>query len=765
MGELVWAAIGFAAAAFAAEYFLPTSGLPYLAAALVVLSLAGLLMKKGSRRKIALLLTLSAAAGALFWWGRYERCIAPCEELYGQDITVTAQVTDYPDAGDSYTGIPVRILDGAPRVRGYIYLYADDAERQEALAPGDIITARVRVLSALNNSAGQRRHTHTAYGRSFLARALGTAEVTGRSERAWIYFPQRLARAVKEQCAVLFPADAAPFVQALLTGDKDELYEDTALYSAMRASGVLHIVAVSGMHIVILVSFLRLLLGRGKRASLVCIPVMLVFVFMAGCGASVVRAAVMETVLLLAPVFEREYDGPASLSAALLGILAVDPMAIGGVGLQLSFSCALGFTVLYPRLDGWCYDHLPMKHRLVRMSAQSIICTVCATVFSLPIAAYYFGVIPLLSGLANLLTLYVIEICFAGCYVVCAVGAIFAPAGAALAWVLAWGVRYCVFVYDRIAALPFACLYTLSGGAVMWLIGTYVVLFVWRLLRKRRVRIWFLLPAELCVIGALAVLLTGGVSLTGGAEITALDVGQGECILLLDETAAVVVDCGGSGHMNAGDRAADALLSRGKTRVDMLVLTHLHEDHTNGVVSLMMRLPVGWLVLPADHDDEDGMLDAILSAAEENGTTVLLLDEETEARVGEIELTLLLPSAAGDENDRGIVALARLADETVLMMGDAGTSGETALLQRGAVPDVDVLVVGHHGSKTASGTLFLRTAQAETAVISVGSTNPYGHPADETITRLEAAGSEILRTDEDGNITIRFRKADGNADG
>lgn len=756
MGELVWAAIGFAAAAFAAEYFLPTSGLPYIAAALAVLSLAGLFLHKGSGRRAVMILALSAAAGAFLWWGRYELFVEPCEELCGQDLTVTARVTDYPDAGDGYIGIPVRILDGAPCVRGYLYSYEDG---QDSLTPGDIVTVRVRVLSAMENSAGERRHTQTAYGRSFLGRTLGAAEPAGRWRHAWLYFPQRLAQSVKELCEKQFPADTEPFVRALLTGDKGELYEDAELYAAMRASGILHIVAVSGMHIVILISFLQLLLGRGKRASLICIPVMLVFVLMTGCRASVVRAAVMQTVFLLAPLFEREYDGPASLSAALLGILIADPMAIGGVGLQLSFACALGFIALLPALQGWCAEHLPMRNRLVRAAVESLLCTACATVFSLPVAAHYFGAIPLLSWLANLLTLYVVELCFAGCYIVCAIGALFAPLGAALAWVLAWCVRYCVYVYGVIASLPFACLYTVNGGAVVWLAGTYAVFIAWGMLRRRNIRVWLLIPAELCAVGALTVLLTGGLSLIGGTELTVLDVGQGECVLLLDETAAVVVDCGGSGRVNAGVRAADMLLSRGKARVDMLVLTHLHRDHTNGVEALMARLPVSYLILPADHDDEDDMLDELLAAAERRGTTVVFLSEETTAQAGSIELTLLLPGAGSSENERGIVALARLADRTALVMGDAGTGAETALLQRGLVPDVDVLVVGHHGARGASGTLFLRTAQAETAAISVGAGNSYGHPAEETIERLEAAGSELLRTDEDGTIILRQRKA------
>ena len=751
LGKLVWAAAGYTAAALAAEYLLPTAGLPYFAAALAVCSAAALLLR-GRARRAALTALLAGAAALLLWWGRYTLLIAPCEALRGQDITITAEVTDYPDAGDGYAGIPIRITDGAPRVRGYLYSYD---ETPPDVSPGDEITVQVRVLSAMETNAGARRHTQTARGRSFLGRTMEEIAVTGRSDRAWQYFPQRLAQAVKDRCAALFPADVAALGKALMTGDKGDLYADEAVYAPMRAAGVLHIVAVSGMHIVILVSFLQLLLGRSRRSSLICIPVMVVFVLMTGGGASAVRAAIMQSVLLLAPLAEREYDGPSSLAAALLAILLANPMAVGGISLQLSFACVLGFTVLMPGLHAWCFTHLPMRRRLVSFAADSVICSICAMAFSLPLAALYFGVIPLFSWLANLLTLLPVELCFAGSYIVCAVGAVFPAAGAALAGVLAWLFRWCMLVYRVIAAIPFSCLDTTFGpGAWLWLAGVYILFAVWTVLRRRGVRLTLWLPAELCVIGACAVLLTGTMSLPASGALMVLDVGQGACAALVNETAAVVIDCGGSLRTNAGSLASDLLLSRGRGRVDVLVLTHLHEDHTNGVSALMARLPVSLLILPADHDDEDGMLDRVLRAAEKNGTEVMALSEDTCLRVGGIDLTLLLPEGGTNENERGIVVQARIGALDALIMGDAGQSAERALMERGLAEDTDVLVVGHHGAAGAAGTLFLRAVTPETAVISVGAGNAYGHPAEETVERLEDAGAAVLRTDEDGTITI-----------
>ena len=753
-GKLVWAAIGYAAAVFLAEYVLPVRGLPYLAAALVFLSPGALLLQK-SRRRPALILVLAAAAGLLAWWGRYELHVAPCEALAGQDVTVTARVTDYPVTRPEYSRVPVTVMDGAPRERAYFYLYHDELPD---LRPGDILTATVHRASAMTRQ-GERAHNQTSAGRNMIGYFRETPEVTGRWEHRWIYFPRAIARYVGETCLTLFPDDTGILMKALLTGDKEELYDNVPLYGSMRQAGMLHAVAVSGMHVFVLIFFLQTLLGRGRRASLLSLPVMALFVLMAGCGPSVVRAAVMQTIYMAAPLFHRESDGPSGLAAAALFLLLLNPMAIGGVGLQLSFACMLGFAVFLPRLERRIRNRRYFRRsRAAHGLWTSLACTASATVFSLPVSAWYFGTVPLLSPLANLLTLPVLEICFGAGYGICALNAVF-PAGAAvLARILSWGVRWCLLVFRQIARVPFACLYTADPGGVILLIGIYILLFA--LLKwggghfPYRAGV-FLLS---CVLGVAAV---SGVSalrlLSGRRELAVLDVGQGQCVAMLDATAAVVVDCGGSGWTNAGDRLADYLLSAGKRHVDVLILTHLHEDHINGVETLLFRMPVLEMILPADAAEDGDSLTGILAAAEENGTRIVTLAGDGAGAAGDIGLALYQPQAGTEENERGIVALADLDGRTALIMGDAGQSCELAMVERGLVPDVDVLVAGHHGSKTASSPIFLLAARPETAAISAGRGNSFGLPAEDVVERLTDYGAAVRRTDVEGTLRIDMR--------
>jgi competence protein ComEC len=753
---LAWSAGGFAAAAFLAEYFLPVEGLPYFAAALFLLAVVGLLPR--IRKGQAVLFLAFAGLGTLAWWGHYTAHVLPCEELVGQEVTVTARVTDFAVQGDGYETLTVRILDGGPKEKAVLY-FSDEILPE--LTPGDIITVTVQVRSALELS-GERSHYYTAQNINMRGYVQDSIQMTGHWTWSWLYGPQWMCRWVKNQCDSLFSGETAAFMKALLTGDTADLRQQESLYGAMRRAGVLHVVAISGMHIAVLTAFVQTVFG-GKRVRLLCVPVLVLFMLMSGCRPSVVRAVVMQSFWLLAPLFRRENDPPTSLMGALLILLAVNPMAIAGVGLQLSFLCMAGNALLIPRLTVWAQAHLPEEGwyaRPLQILWTSVACSLSTSVFTMPVAAWYFGSVPLLSPLSNLLTLWVIEICFAAGYVVCLVGGLVPALGTLLAVPLGWTVSGCIFVYKTIAAVPYGCLYVMKDGAVLWLVASYGLFILWFALKRRYHALRSIIPAELCVIGLCWVLVSEGLSL--GAEqatLAALDVGQGQCIVLTDDTASIVIDCGGSGQTSAGDTAAEYLLAAGKNHVDMLILTHLHDDHANGVVQLLERMEVSYLVMPAGTEGESALWEPIVAAAEQAGTAVVSLSQACLAQAGDMELQLYLPEGSSDINERGIVILAQMGGQSALIMGDAGTSSELVLIGQGLVPDVDVLVAGHHGSDTASGVLFLKAAQAETAIISVGRNN-YGLPDEEIVERLGDYCQQVLRTDEQGTITVTMQEGD-----
>ena len=235
-----------------------------------------------------------------------------------------------------------------------------------------------------------------------------------------------------------------------------------------------------------------------------------------------------------------------------------------------------------------------------------------------------------------------------------------------------------------------------------------------------------------------------------------LDVGQGESVLLRCGDSLTLVDCGGDSTANAGDIAADYIRSMGGRKLDLLVITHFHDDHANGVPQLLERVPVDAIAFPAAAE-ESPLKGAILSAAEEKQIALYEIGEDRTVTLEGESLRLFAPLGAGETNEEGLSVLATSGDFDVLITGDMGGDVEQLLLEHTELPHVELLVVGHHGSKYSTSPELLTAIQPETAVISVGADNRYGHPTSETLERLSAAGTELYRTDLQGTVLIRAR--------
>ena len=238
-----------------------------------------------------------------------------------------------------------------------------------------------------------------------------------------------------------------------------------------------------------------------------------------------------------------------------------------------------------------------------------------------------------------------------------------------------------------------------------------------------------------------------------GIRVTAIEVGQGSCTLIECGNDAVMVDCGGTNTADyVGQKAAYYALGRERRKIPTLVLTHLHRDHVNGVVRLLALLDVETIYMP--DFDTDEYLTEILKAASISGTRVVRVREELLLTGEKLQLRLFPPLDRENNNESGLFVLASLDDWDVLITGDADQSQERRFVQLTDVPDIELLIAGHHGSANASGGMFLDALKPETALISVGY-NTYGHPAEETLTRLEERHIEIHRTDIEGNITVK----------
>ena len=334
-------------------------------------------------------------------------------------------------------------------------------------------------------------------------------------------------------------------------------------------------------------------------------------------------------------------------------------------------------------------------------------------------------------------------------------GAVWLPAGKVLGWLAGIFTEYVCRSALYLARFPFAAVYTLNAAVWVWVIFASAIFI---LVRCMHGTCRSYLRAAAAVTLSLCALLLLGVRETGREElsVTVLDVEQGQCVAAVSQGSAVVIDCGGDGFENPGDTAADYLRSRGVTRVSLLVLTHYHEDHTNGVSQLFARLPVDAVALPEPAQADLSAAQEILQLANDHGCGVLWIREDTDIAFGCANVHIWAPTGAEGENERGLALAVSCGEFDAVVTGDLPAAMEQMLIDRGTLPDAELLVAGHHGSKKSSCEAFLRALSPEAAVISVG-TNTYGHPAEETLLRLQEAGIAMYRTDEDGTVTFRMR--------
>ena len=756
MRKLAAAALGWCAAIFLAQYLIPVRLRLPAAAVLLLLGLTAFLLR-GDARTRAMLFLFPACAGLLWSWGYHQLFLAPGEALDGQTVTAEVIVTAYPEELDGYTRVYARLsAEDVPRVKTVIYDYE---EQLGPLVPGDRFEAALR-LRAATRSRGEETAVYTSRGiglRATLAGDPGPA-AAGRSVR---YLPVYAAHFLRERICALFPADTSPFFQALLTGDRTELKKDSDLYNAMSMAGILHIVAISGMHISFLLGLIRLLSGKGKLTAILAAPLLVFFALMTGGGPSVWRAAFMQGFVLLAPLVRRERDNATSLFTALGLLLLLNPASSASAALQLSFASVAGLLAvsggICSRLLQSAFFTALSRNRagetLSRAICSSLSASLGATVFSFPLLAIHFGTLALYAPLSNLLCLWAVTVCFAGGYLLIGLSLFWLPLGAFAAGILSWFARWIFLVVHVVSRLPYAVLSTMDPLVVWWLIVCYgIFLLLWFFRRPEGFRP--VLPVCLCLICLSGVLISEQLSPPCAAV---LDVGQGACSVLTSGDLAVVLDCGSTlSDENAGRHCADYLISRGQRDVDLLALTHLHADHCNGVEELMSRVRVRHLALPANTDDSDGLRDGILACAEAHGTEILFIEDEAVFRSGELTLTGIVLRDTGDQNERGSVYLAELGDFSMMVTGDAGMQVELEAARQLSIPKLDLLAVGHHGSSGSSGGAFLSLAEPRCAVISVGANNGYGHPSEEALARLRSYTSLIFRTDLDGDVCFRL---------
>jgi competence protein ComEC len=538
-------------------------------------------------------------------------------------------------------------------------------------------------------------------------------------------------------------------VPALVVGDDAGF--DPGVAEDFRTTGLTHLLAVSGTNLTLVVGFL-VVLGRwvgvrGRGTWLLAGLGIVGFVLLARTEPSVVRAAAMGTVALVGMGGNGLARGTRCLGVAVLGLLLVEPGLATSVGFALSALATGGILLLAPRWRD------AMQRWLPRWAAEAIAVPLAAQVACTPLVAGISGQVSLVAVGANLAAAPAVAPATVLGLAGGLVGLVWAPLGEAVAAPGAWSAGWIVAVARHGAALPTPAVGWGTGPLALAVLTVGCLVGAAAAPRLLRHPATALGCAGVLVAAVLVRPPTPGWPPRGWV-LAMCDVGQGDGLVLnAGGGAAVVVDAG------PDPRLVDGCLDRlDVSAVPLVVLTHFHADHVDGLPGVLAGRDVGTVESTPVADPPQGAADV----ARVLGHPPAVAPYGESRRVGDVLLEPLWPPAgtrtagAGDgstANDASVVLLVEVRDVRILLTGDVEPPGQEALARSVPGLGIDVLKVPHHGSRHQDAD-WLASLGAAVALVSVGAGNDYGHPAPDLLATLEATGADVWRTDLAGDVVV-----------
>lgn len=566
-----------------------------------------------------------------------------------------------------------------------------------------------------------------------------------------------------------FPAESAPLAAALIFGERDLL--DESVLENYQKLGIIHLLAISGLHVGLvsgMAYFVCIRFGLTKEGTIKLLLLLLpIYALLTGAAPSVIRAVMMICFVLASQLLIRMKVEPLDgISIAFLLFLFVRPYQLFHPGFQLSFFVSLALIVSAP------YIFTRYQSRL----AQLFVVSITAQMASFPILLYHFYEFSTISIIMNVFYVPLFSMIVLPLSLLTFLGHFIFPLLTTPFLVILSKIIVTINKFAEIfAGLPFSTM-ILGRAHPLVFIGYFIAISIffyqWEQDKQTRIKIYSMfLPLVIIFIQFI------GNQYSPYGEVTFIDVGQGDSIFiqLPYNQGNYLIDTGGMvlfqseswrERKNKFEPGRDIVLpflkSKGVSRVDKLIITHGDMDHMGGSFSLLEQLTVKEIVLPLVKERSEVETQLVEMAIDKN-IPIQVVRKGNRWKKGQASFQVVSPiDQSMDRNDGSIVIYSKMGGLTWLFTGDLEEKGEKVLVETFPQLQVDVLKVGHHGSKSSSTDIFLKHIDARYAIISAGVSNRYGHPHDEVVTRLLENNMNIFRTDEHGAITYQyFSKKDG----
>lgn len=674
------------------------------------------------------------------------------EGLEGNNAAVTGRVVSIVKKDDEYFKLQLSdvsiISDNGARSykkKILVNVYSDIADYRTVLWDRVYITGEVSIPKERSNPG---TFDYRRYLKSIGIRCIITAENIENVKKAGGI--AALLKSAKCRTADIFESalgDDSAVVMGLLFGETSGIDED--IIETFRRGGTAHVLAVSGLHLGLLYSFLCRF-KRKKRsipADIAIVLALSAYTALAGFTASVVRACLMIFIHIAGNHLNRRYDLISSTCVSMIIILAINPMQIYSAGFQMSFLAVITLGIMIP---------------LIQKKIKGILLPMIAVQTGMvPYTMYVFNYVSLTSVISNIPVYFIAAAMIpAGILVIafCWLPVIAKPAAMItglfeklLLWCNDFTYMGGVFTFD------------VASPSVIFLAVYYIFIFYMcseagqiALIRRNYKKIAAVFAAAVICGAGCSVYLSDGFEKT---DMVFVDVGQGDCLHIKAGGKNLLIDGGGSFNYNVGKSTLKPyLLKNGVTKIDMAIATHLHTDHYQGLKELSQTYRIKKLgVYEANSVNENHL------KKEFKTDEILYLAAGDVINMGRnVSVEVLSPDRGNhldekDENKNSLVLRVNVKGSSVLMTGDIDEKGEKTLI---ADTDIkaDILKIAHHGSRYSSCEKFIAVAAPKIAVIQVGK-NTYGHPSEEVIKRLEEHKITVLRNDEQGAVGIRVNKA------